>query len=429
MKCSRCGLESEIKEAFLVRKEWAGLVTRTYCPACWEKLYAREQVFSMAGLVAAVITLDVLFFNRGLGIVSIDILFLALTNILLVAAHELSHAAVGRLLGVRVYRVIIGYGKKLFSRRTFGISWELHEWIVGGGTLMASPPQKGSRVRLFGAILAGPALHGVLLIAAAAFQMFLLILQDGFGVDARAMLHWTGLFLNFNLILLIFNSLPMKAGIPSGQIGTDGWQLFHLIFMKPAEAEQLVQSYYLMETLEASLRNDAGTALRYIEEGLARFPEQPALRTSQGNVLIKQKRYAEAREIFLSLLSSEEAKKPFFKYLIFNNIAYTDALLRNPDLMPEADRYSAEALRQLGWEPMILGTRGAVLVEMGRLEEGIGLLKEALSKQKDAFGKAADAYHLAVGERRRGNAEESRRYLELARKYDPHHFLLDSAGP
>jgi tetratricopeptide (TPR) repeat protein len=425
MKCSRCGVESEIEQAFTIKKRWAGLAVRTYCPDCRGKVETRENLVSVVAIVLCLAVLDWLTLRRGMFRLSLDLLFLTAMNFPIIAAHEFSHAIAGSLLGVRVFRVMIGSGRLLASRRAFGITWEWRLWPVTGGTVMACPPQQGNRARFFGAVLAGPALHVLLLFAALAVQVFLLVLQGWFHVDAVLLLHWTGLFIVFNLILLLFNLLPRRAASPSGQIGTDGWQLLHLLFMKEEEEQIRVQSYYVMGAMEASLRNDAADALRWVEQGLAGFPKQPALLAMQGEIFIRKKKYAEARGIFFDLLASEGSKNPFYKYLMYNNIAYADALTGDPALLPEADRYSAEACRQLPWEPSIVGTRGTVLVEMNRLDEGIGLLKEALAKQKTMSGKAADAYHLSVGEGRRGNAEESRRYLDLARTYDPELFLLD----
>lgn len=430
MKCSRCGRESEIEQAFTVKKRLAGLVIRTYCPECYGRMESRENLVTVIVFAVGLVVLDSLTLRRGLANLSLDLLFLVAVNFPIVVAHELSHTLVGSLLGVRVFRVIIGSGKLLASRRAFGITWEWRLWPLSGGTMMACPPrQSGNRARFFGAVLAGPALHVLLLAAALALQIFLLILQGWFGADAGILLQWTGLFIVFDLILLLFNLFPKRAAGPAGQAGTDGWQLLHLLFMKPEEERLRDQSYYAMGALEASSRNDADDALRWVEQGLAKFPRQTALLAVQGEGLIQKKEYAKAREIFQSLLSSEDAKNPFVKYLMYNNIAYVDALLRNPDLLPEADRYSAEALRQLPWEASIIGTRGTVLLETGRLDEGIALLKEALAKHKTASGKAANAYHLSVGEGRRGNAEAGRRYLELARKYDPDLFLLDPSKP
>ncbi len=428
MKCSNCGLESDIPEAFLVKKEWAGLVKRTYCPACREKIFIREQLFSILLVAVFLAVLDSFTFRHGAWSVTADMVFLIAVTYPVIAAHELAHASAGRLLGVRVFAVRVGYGRKLFSRRGFGISWEVNLWPFGGGTLMAAPPQSGNRARMFGAVLAGPAVHVLLLAATAVFQIVLLILQGWAGIQAAGVFHWTSLFLFLNLVLLAGNLLPTRSGGAAGQLGTDGWQLLHLLLQNPKEESNRSQAYFMMESRDASERDDNESALQWIERGMAAHPDQPLLILMRGTILLKIRRFAEARDAFLSLLSSDEAKDPYRKYILYNNVAYTDVLIRNPDLWPEADRYSGEALRQIGWEASVIGTRGAVLTEIGRMEEGILLLKQALAESREDSGKASNAFHLAVAEQRRGNEAESRRYLALTRKYDPYFYLLDYPG-
>jgi hypothetical protein len=424
MKCDQCELESNLEQVFIENNQWWGLVKKNYCPACWENRYLREQLGSILWIAAGLIVFDALTFKRGFEVALFDVLMIGLMNIPLILGHELAHAAIGRLLGVRVFGVTVGFGPVIFCRRIFGINWEARLWPLGGGTMMASPPQKNSRWRIFGAVFAGPILHGVLIFAAMAVLAFLLILRVWFKVDTSTVSFWIILFLTCNLLLVIFNLLPVKAATPSGQLGTDGWQLFHLAFQKPDEQEIQDQSYYVMEALDGLRRSDSGAALRWIEQGLVNYPDQPTLRNVQAAALIETERYSEAREVLRSLLSSEETKNTPFKFLLYNNIAYADLLLKNPDLLPEAEKFSADAYRQMWWMPEIVGTRGTVLVEMGKLEEGMGLLREAMGRSKNSRSRAANACHLAVAESRAGHAEQGRLYFELARKLDPKCYLL-----
>lgn len=425
MKCSRCGNESDIAQAFTVKKQWAGLVTRTLCPECSGKEGLPENLLTAGLFVAFLFILDAWTIRRGTVRLAADFLFLLAANLPILVAHELFHAAAGSLLGVKVFRVTFGAGRLLASRRALGITWEWRLWPTAGGTVMAPPPQEGNRARMFGAVLAGPAAHVVLMVAAALVQILLMILQGWFHVQTVALVQWTGLFIAFDLILLLSTLFPRRVATPNGLVGTDGWQLLHLLFMKPDEEILRDQTYYGTAAMDAVSRNDADDALRWAERGLEKFPNLPILLAFQGEALILKKQFARARGNFQSLLASDAAKDPVFKYLTYNNIAYLDALMRNPEWLSEADRLSAEALRQLPWEPSIIGTRGTVLLELNRLEEGIALLKRALAKHQTPAGKAANAYHLADGEARRGNVEASRRYLELARKTDPHHFLME----
>ncbi|MBN1437903.1 MAG: hypothetical protein JW929_00710 [Anaerolineales bacterium] len=427
MKCSRCGVESGVEEAFTVRREWVGLVKRAYCPPCWETVYLRRQFFTIAVAIALFLALDALIIGRGAALVLLDFLFLGILNLLLAAAHELAHAAAGLLLGLRIFRVIIGFGKPLAVRRRFGITWELRPWLFGAGTVLACPPRPGCRWRMFLAIAAGPGIHALLLLAAVVFRFFLLLLQGWLGIDAVLALHLTGLFLYFDLVLLFFNLIPMRAGGLYRQAGTDGLQMLDQLLMPPERQASMNQGYYLMEAMDAGSRNDPQAALDWLARGLEKFPGHPMLLTTKGVNLIRRKQFAAAREVFLALRDSPEAEKPFFRSLILNNIAYVDALIRGGELLAEAERCSEEAFRNLPWEPSIVGTRGMVLAETGRLKEGISLLKRALAGQIDPSARAADAYHLADALRRLGNAGESRRYFALARRWDPDFFLLDPA--
>jgi hypothetical protein len=198
--------------------------------------------------------------------VAADMLFLVSINYAVIAAHELAHAAAGKALGVRVFRVIVGRGRICLSRRLFGMDWELHVWPFGGGTVMASPPQPGGRARFFGAVLAGPVMHVVLIAAAIVLQVILLVLQGWFGLHAVDLLHWTNVFLFFNLVLLVQNLLPTKSGAGFGQLGTDGFQLLHLLLQQPAEEIHRSLAYYVLEEREiySSNRNGLQRRARFI---------------------------------------------------------------------------------------------------------------------------------------------------------------------
>ena len=56
---------------------------------------------------------------------------------------------------------------------------------------------------------------------------------------------------------------------------------------------------------------------------------------------------------------------------------------------------------------------------MGRVDEGLLLLREAFDAHFEPEGKALNAAHIALGEKRRGNVEESIRYFNVARTLDP----------
>jgi hypothetical protein len=429
MKCDRCGLESEAEEAFIVQTQKPGSERKHYCPACWEKKSRsaglESNVWSFLLVAVAVVVVS----GNSLGGVLANILLTTMMCYPLSMLHELAHAATGFLMGIRVFAISMGGGKTVFSWRMFGIPWELHLWPIGGATTMTGPPQRLHRLRMFVSILAGPLLHAVFLAAGILAGIFVIRLHPVYGTNAAGWLNGILIFASCNLMYLVLNVLPIRNRSSSGQYQTtDGWKLLHMVFAKPETPETAERVYYILEYRDALLRNDSDASLRWAEEALRKFPGDPTFRDMLGNSLGRKKRYRDAREIFLSLLSSDEAKKPLFKYIISNNLAYADLCAQDPDLLAEAEKYSGDAYRQIRWLPEIVGTRGAVLVELGKLEEGIALLREAIGKQKDVRSCAINACHLAVAEYRAGRPAESRRYVERARKFDPECFLLEQTA-
>ena len=110
---------------------------------------------------------------------------------------------------------------------------------------------------------------------------------------------------------------------------------------------------------------------------------------------LNQQDYIRARQVFLQLLP-EQSKPRITLYL--ENIAYADALIGDPALLPEADAYSKEAYNAISWVPSIVGTRGTVLVALGQFEEGIRFLKESFEKATSPRSKAENACHLAMAQ-------------------------------
>lgn len=181
--------------------------------------------------------------------------------------------------------------------------------------------------------------------------------------------------------------------------------------------------------MEAAVRrdeyDDQEGALNWCDKGLALFPQNLHLLNMSGLLCLDSKRYISAREIFLQLLTTE--RRQGMRCMFLNNIAYADALIDDPELLPEADAYSREALDIAPWESYVIGTRGTVLVAMGQFDEGIKLLKESLEKEWTPRNKAENACHLAIAYARMGDGDKANEYLKFARGLYPKGVLIARA--
>src|SRR3954453_5018148 len=111
-RCASCKLESPWEEAFHTVKR--GSEGRSYCPRCWQKrrhTSARDAWLALLG-IAAIGLLGVALvpgYTFGWFLINVTVVFLLAE--LLTLPHELGHALVARLLGLRVFGIYLGSGK------------------------------------------------------------------------------------------------------------------------------------------------------------------------------------------------------------------------------------------------------------------------------------------------------------------------------
>lgn len=418
MKCDRCGLKSDVKQAFATKKNLLGKSTH-YCPDCDVKRNAESLIISYSILAGSALLYYLIQPNSGAAVFIIQIALAVFSIIPLIFIHELAHALVARWMGLRVFGVFIGMGKVLWTGKFLGTNWTIHAVPVGGITAVGTRSLPLIRWRLFLIYLAGPASHAILMI------LFYFLAQT---LPSFTLAHYTADALTWsNFLLLLINLYPHKVFAMSDMRGTDGWHLLHAPFLSEKELSQQYVGNYVNEALQAYTANDFPQAQSWLDQALALDPASVVARNMQGVLQLALGQNQDARQTFIDLLETEDGKKPAMYYILLNNIAYLDALIGDPALFPEADEYSAKALKHLPWVSFIIGTRGTVLVEMGQLDEGIELLKKSMSLHVEKQGKALNACHLAIAEHRRGNHDAARKYLASARLLDPKCYLIPRA--
>jgi tetratricopeptide (TPR) repeat protein len=334
--------------------------------------------------------------------------------------HELSHALVARVLRFHVFAIHLGAGKVFFARQFLRTQWVLHLFPIGGITLVAGPKLPAYRWRIFLIHLAGPALHFLLIL----LSLWLLPAFQG-----RGLLHELILIqLWLNVFILLTNLYPRKASTTAGLAGTDGWAMLNIFRISPEDLDKRYASYYVLQVVTEMTLNNKAAAKRWLEQGLALYPQSAFMVNAAGYAYSNFGEHQKARDEFVRVLEMGGELGRGFRYLVLNNIAYSDILLDDPNLLAEADQYSAEAYKNLPWEAVIGGTRGAVLIFLGQVDEGLGLLKTSMTNALNPREKASTACMIAIGEHKRGDSSAAQKYLTAARQLDPECALLERAS-
>lgn len=353
-----------------------------------------------------------------------NILLLYLWLIPLILLHEFGHALASKMVGFKLLWMSIGTGRQLFDKRILGLRMRIHLIPLSGLTAAVPQSTSGLRWRLWWFAFAGPAVHVFLILLCyflLGFDFFRTLL---FPLSIFSRTAPVEMFIYANLILLVSSLFPKYAGGSGGQVHSDGYQLVKIPFYTQEELEKYKMLDIGMEALEQIEAGNLDKGIAIYESGLKIDPQNYMLRHDLAFARIKQGRFEEARTEYIDLLDSKGGKQPDHRVLLLNNIAWADVLLRKDELLVEADRYSEEAILKEPKNTNYRGTRGAVLIRTGRIEEGLKMLRKAFDQHSDKSARASVACWIAIGEARVGNLDESNKWLQKAREEWPSHYLL-----
>ncbi|HEY4417311.1 MAG TPA: hypothetical protein VGO57_16590, partial [Verrucomicrobiae bacterium] len=202
--------------------------------------------------------------------------------------------------------------------------------------------------------------------------------------------------------------------------------LCQVFFLRQKNIDENLAARFLLEGLELHWAGRPSESLAWVENGLKLYPQNIHLLNLYGVLLIELTEYEKAREGFSKLLERAD-NPPMMQALFQNNLAYLNALIGRADLLAEADELSQKTLATIGWHPSIKGTRGTVLLALGKPDEAIPLLLAAMQEQVEITNKAQNACWISMAEARRGNLTESKKFLDEAGKLLPSCFLLERA--
>jgi len=359
----------------------------------------------------------------GAGWFLLNVFFFEAFLVAAIFPHEFGHALVGRWLGLRVFKVFIGSGRTITRRKVLGIDTEFKAVPLGGFTFLTPVERRWCRLKQFASVLAGPLTSLVFCLAVLLFLPVEALWSLGSLDDGLAPAQ---VFFYANLLILVTNLWPHRFVSPLGTFSNDGRLLFEIAFMKRERVLEMLAWRYAMEAWVSHTEQRLDEAVGWVEDGLAHYPGNFHLLNFRGVLLLESGRFQEAADSF-DVMKERSDLDSGMRAFIANNLAYAKLLAGGPTSLAEADRYSEEAMSLIGWVPAIRGTRGAVLLELGRIEEALPLLRDSMERADSTSGKAQNACWIAIAESRRGHRDEANKFIEEARRLDAKCILLDRA--
>jgi tetratricopeptide (TPR) repeat protein len=417
--CAVCRAEFPSEKGFRRRPVGKGRFERL-CPGCSNRQAESTFRFAVLCFLGMMVLGSVLFDMTHFGSVLLFLGTLLLTGIFSMIPHELGHALAAMAVGMRLFTVSFGAkGRILFVRQVLGHDFAFHAVLLGGYVLYTPKYLRFARLRDFVAVLAGPLANGLLLTVA-------LYLLAGVSSNDRSF-HVLAGFIYGSVLVLAISLFPRKYRVRNARTPNDGLLVLTIPFRsrKSLEAWHSLTFYY--EAIESLKRGNVQDAEHWLAKGMVAYPDNWWAVIAQADVLSHQHKYAEARELYLRASNQPESTQEFRAYM-WNAVAWMDLLIATPALLEEAEQFSRQALEEIPSSSYIRGTRGCVLVELGRIDEGLPLVEQALRENDRASEKASDACYVAIAMIERGDTVNGRKYIEKAQGYDSNCPLLERAN-
>jgi hypothetical protein len=334
-------------------------------------------------LAVALVNLRVLAASPAVGLLTVVGSLIAF--VVLIALFLCLRAVACRIAGFSVLRLQIGDGGAVLSGSLWGCTIEVHRQPIGGhlvaGTAGAVPPVPGLRARI--AVVSGlPALAIVGLVVAT-----LRLLPPEARTGPIMLAVFCGLAAVVSTLTVVGKS-ELELAEARELLGCGAFVAAHL-------AGQRQQALAVGATTVRTLGLDIGASAVLAELG----------------------RHREALDRLLPWYHAPMSAKR--QAIFLNNLAWSAAHVGDPQLLWQADEWSHRALSLAGRNPEMAGTRGRVLLELGRPAEALALLARAKKRLVAPAQRAETGASMARALAYLGRPDEAIRELATAQKAAP----------
>jgi hypothetical protein len=326
-----------------------------------------------------------------------------------VVLHESGHAAAALVTGGEVNYMRLGF------RITKRPPWTIK--FLGFPILIYGLPFSGSvqslvysthhyRTKRCFMIAAGVLVNTLLLLGGI---VLIQVLPDN--SDHSFVLGW----MLANALLIAISLFPRKIRSCGKIQGNDAMNFWETLNYSDEKIEQLINSAVLTRTMK---QGAADAEKMSIPELLTKQEAEPA-NSAVLMYLIEKLREADDPRHLDYLLKLIELPVPESTIGEFIDASLTRQLNGGPPKRPELADQLSQRLLKINDCISTRGTRGSVLVDLGRTDEGWTMLQHVLWKTASEFDQVYTHIFLALAESQRGNLAVAREHAGEAKRIDP----------
>jgi hypothetical protein len=318
--------------------------------------------------------------------------------------HELGHFGCAKLIGMSPRLMKVGRGFVIFRKRFFGAQLKLGIPPFGGLTYADDPDTgwstfKDLKPKLIIYLIGGCLANSVLLV----FSISMLA-YSGFGLFLY--------FICIDVVVIITNLAPIDVYVYGMKSPTDGKHIFLILTHHNQRYHEELFVHYRKEV--SRIAGDRADLQIVFKNNLRILQLLEKAKTE-----LAYRHFDETIIILNRVLNNENIADSERAYIL-DTLASIVINHRQKQYLTQADGWSQEALRLAGYSKTIQGTRGAILIELGKYEEGKQMLFPLTEPDNDPIDIAISSYYLANAEHRLGNGEQAWRWLKQAEEAGKH---------
>ncbi len=283
---------------------------------------------------------------------------------LAVLIHEIGHLLFARFVGGTPRRMVLGKGHKVSETKFMGVKIILNSNFNSGLAYAAFDNLNLIRLKLL-CYISGGFLTNF-------FVASVLLLAFNFSTEASNGIQLSSAIVISNLIIGGSVLIPYYSSYQGLRIYSDGLSLLRIPFRKKSQLIELSSVNELLDAFELFESKKYQEAIAIYENFQRKAVESKTANVNLSIAHMKLGNFEKAIELMEELLPLVE-EEPFksFKTYIYNGIAWEYLLVNN---LSKADKYSELAYKIDPNTEYIRGTRGSVLIETSKYEEGKNLL-------------------------------------------------------
>ncbi|MBI5380410.1 MAG: tetratricopeptide repeat protein [Opitutae bacterium] len=337
----------------------------------------------------------------------------------LIAIHEMGHAIAAHLVGLEFTSITIGHWRKLFSLQLNKITVTVRAAPACGYVELRLTPRSFSSPRIIAFLLAGIFFETIAVVLALLGPYLPTITS----LDELLLVFGRICVICIGGLQVLVNLLPIEGLVGGYKMPTDGLQLLHLWKNRSARSaqRQLFDELTRLDELRSTQRSIE--AIELASDLARQNPDNLSLLLMLGGLHAEAGDTQKAEAIWRELLK-RPVVSPSARAAQLDQLCCLPLYYGRLDLLPEAEAWCTEALKYAPDAITLKGTRGSVLVELGRIDEGMALLREVIKQSECAIDRAVSSSYLAKAHAAKGDHCEARQWIEKARGIDPNHIVV-----